>query len=39
MQTNTDSNREIVNRHIARLKGLGNTKREIWKGKLRNRSI
>ena len=31
--------RETVNNNISRLKNLGSTRREIWKGKLQYRSI
>ena len=33
------TNRNNVNNNISKLKGLGKTKRELWKEKLRNRSI
>jgi hypothetical protein len=34
-----NNNREAVNNKVSKLKGLGSTRREIWKGRLRNRSI
>ena len=33
------NDREVVNKNISKLSKLGSTKREVWKGKLRNRSI